>query len=39
MLRKAGYKSLKTASSDGNRERFFDTLRSVMLGDSIVFVV
>jgi len=36
---KAKYKSLKTASSDGNSDRFFDTFRSVMFKDSIVFVV
>ncbi len=35
----AKYISLKTASSLGNKERFFDTFRSVMFKDSIVFVV
>lgn len=39
MLRKARYSSLKTASSDGKSDRFFDTFRSVMFSDSIVFVV
>ena len=35
----ARYISLKTASSFGNSDRFFVTLRSVMFNDSIVFVV
>ena len=35
----AKYINLKTASSFGNSERFFVTLRSVMFKDSIVFVV
>ena len=39
MLRKARYRSLKTASSFGNIARFFDTFRSDAFNDSIVFVV
>jgi hypothetical protein len=39
MLRNAKYSNLKTASSDGNSDRFLLTLRSVMFKASIVFVV